>query len=94
MGTWRGLGDYIGVKGYQFIKGCPRGAKEMEKFNRTEEIFRGDPGARDLHMDFLRMGIFERLETCLLNGKKCAEIQRLLGRKEIDEVYRTPFKND
>ena len=61
------------------------------------KTIKGDPGAEKLHLDFLKKNILTRLEICLLNGKKCAEIQKLLGQQKeihLDEDHRTPFQND
>lgn len=68
----------------------------MKKENFKINTARGDPGAQEIASSFLEMDIWDRLEICLLNGKKCAEIRRLFKgeEEEPDEIHRKPLQDD
>ncbi|HCP09592.1 hypothetical protein [Thermodesulfobacterium sp.] len=68
----------------------------MKKEKFKTKTARGDPGAQEIVSSFLEMDIWDRLEVCLLNGKKCAEIRKLFKGEEEEpyEIYREPFQDD
>ena len=68
----------------------------MKKEKFRIDTTRGDPWAQEIVSSFLEMNIWDRLEVCLLNGKKCEEVRKLFKEEEEepDEIHRKPFQDD